>query len=150
MLLEELIGDTHIVPCSRLFIYYNAKAKIHKDMGPVDYGTGISIRAACKSVEQYGACVESLFPYQASSLRGHPSTGSCRLCVPVMLSKACCCLLIRCAVLLHAAAQNDAMARKKVLKVITMFSGPNSDPREKIYTILSALSRGHPIMVGLQ
>ena len=49
-----------------------------------------------------------------------------------------------------AAAYSDAMARKKVLKVITMFGSPYTDPREKIYAICSALSRGHPIVLGIR
>jgi hypothetical protein len=62
------------------------------------------------------------------------------------------CLAIKCKHVapFSAAAYNDAMARKEVLKVITLFGSPNTDPREKIYTIVSALSRGHPIALGIR
>ena len=62
--------------CSRLFIYYNAKKFIANK--PVVYNgdaAGASIRQVFKSVEQYGACVEELFPYSAHTAQFTPNSG---------------------------------------------------------------------------
>jgi hypothetical protein len=50
-----------------------------------------------------------------------------------------------------AGAYDNANRHKHPLVPIKLFNNPEKiDPGRKLYTIMSALSRGHPIAVGLR
>jgi hypothetical protein len=57
------------VEISRLFIYYNARTIY----GSTGQDTGTSVRAGLKSVKQYGACAESVWPYRLDMFDDRPS-----------------------------------------------------------------------------
>ncbi|KAL4447756.1 hypothetical protein ABPG75_004975 [Micractinium tetrahymenae] len=71
-LVKEARQEQAFMP-SRLFIFFNAKHYLHRE--PIDYKTGVSLRAAFISVQQYGACEERLFPYEERTLKYSPNKG---------------------------------------------------------------------------
>ncbi|KAL4854749.1 Histidinol-phosphate aminotransferase 2 [Chlorella vulgaris] len=106
---------------SRMFIFYNAKRHFYKQ-AVVDYEKGMSIRAAFDSIKRFNACDEKVFPYGVHMKHQSPSQS----------------------------AYDNANRHKHPLVPIKLFNNPEKvDPGRKLYTIMSALSRGHPIAVGL-
>lgn len=57
------------VELSRLFIYYNARAR----RGEVLQDTGTTLRDALKAVKKYGVCSESVWPYDIAMFDDRPS-----------------------------------------------------------------------------
>lgn len=63
-------------PCSRLFLYFNARMLNGKRAGNgrlLDQGT--SLRACCKAVAHFGVAPEQLFPYQERLVSVQPPLG---------------------------------------------------------------------------
>ena len=68
-MLQKETGE-HI-DVSRLFIYYNARAKRHHAGHIRD--TGCSITSAIETLQERGVCLESIWPYDVSSVNEQPS-----------------------------------------------------------------------------
>ncbi len=60
--------DSSYTDISRLFIYYNERLI----MDSIDYDSGASLRDGIKSLKNYGACSESLWPYVVSKFSRKP------------------------------------------------------------------------------
>jgi hypothetical protein len=56
---------------SRLFIYYTARAKHYRSRNVTD--TGCSMTSAIEALEEFGTCLESLWPYDISRVNTRPS-----------------------------------------------------------------------------
>lgn len=61
--------DNQYVDTSRLFIYYNER----KLQNTISQDSGAALRIGIKSLKQYGACDESLWPYQIAKFTVKPS-----------------------------------------------------------------------------
>jgi uncharacterized protein YvpB len=55
---------------SRLYIYWNARVNIEKS--PADEDTGVAVRDACKAIQKYHACDETIWPYDISKFNVAP------------------------------------------------------------------------------
>ena len=55
---------------SRLFIYYNARAKASGSSSVSD--TGCSMTDTIEALEEFGACLESIWPYDISNVNTRP------------------------------------------------------------------------------
>jgi len=66
--LEARQRDEAFAPPSRLFIYYNARAREHREA--TDSGT--TIRNAIKAYARLGACPERLWPFRKSDITKRP------------------------------------------------------------------------------
>lgn len=60
--------DAQYIDVSRLFIYYNERLL----MDTVEYDSGASLRIGIKTLKNYGACAETLWPYQISLFDDKP------------------------------------------------------------------------------
>ena len=65
-------SNGHNTDVSRLFIYYNARAK-ENDLIPSVTDSGCSIVDAIEALEEFGTCLESLWPYDTSKVNVRPS-----------------------------------------------------------------------------
>lgn len=151
---KEARQATAFMP-SRLFIFYNVKQKLLNEQGPVDYASGASSRAAFLSIQLFGACDESLFPYppyghEDSVRRRPPIPNQGAPQYPYCFSFR----FVPCSHQLNARAAcfQDATRHKqqKLLTAIKLFPNNLVDPYFKLYTLMSALSRGHPIACGIK
>ena len=68
-MLQKATGN-HI-DVSRLFIYYNARAKRHHAGHVRD--TGCSMTSGIEALEEHGVCLECIWPYDVSSVNERPS-----------------------------------------------------------------------------
>ena len=59
-------------PPSRLFVYYNERLL----EGTVNYDSGAYIRDGIKTLNTYGVCAETLWPYNVSQYRTKPNTAA--------------------------------------------------------------------------
>ena len=65
-------SNGHDLEVSRLFIYYNARVRAHGPNVIVD--CGCSMTDAIEALEQFGTCLESIWPYNLSRVNTHPSS----------------------------------------------------------------------------
>ncbi len=56
---------------SRLFIYYNSRAK--DDHSGVLTDSGCTMTSAIEALEEFGTCLESIWPYEISKVNSRPS-----------------------------------------------------------------------------
>ncbi len=56
---------------SRLFIYYNARAKDSRSRALTD--SGCTMTSAIETLEEFGICLESNWPYEISKVNTRPS-----------------------------------------------------------------------------
>ncbi len=56
---------------SRLFIYYNARVKDQKSNKVVD--SGCTMTSAIEALEEFGTCLESVWPYDISRVNTRPN-----------------------------------------------------------------------------
>jgi hypothetical protein len=68
--LKKTTGEN--IDVSRLFIYYNARAK---QVGSERYitDTGCSITTAIEALDEFGTCLESIWPYNISAVNTRPN-----------------------------------------------------------------------------
>lgn len=64
-------SDGRNTDVSRLFIYYNARAKEKKSNVLTD--SGCTMTSAIEALEEFGACLESIWPYDISQVHSRPS-----------------------------------------------------------------------------
>lgn len=140
--------------------------------------TGVSLRAAFLSVQQYGACEERLFPYEERTLKYSPNKGEAAGCADEgtrragspggrpLQPTAVHLKLLRCLPLLPlpdlalpcpgppppppAEAYANAQLHRRKLLPIKLFASNGVDPRTRLYYVMAALARGHPIACGLK
>ena len=59
------------IDVSRLFIYYNARVKDQKSEKVVD--TGCTMTSVIEALEEFGTCLESIWPYDISRVNTRPN-----------------------------------------------------------------------------
>lgn len=64
-------SDGRNTDVSRLFIYYNARAKDNRGRSLTD--SGCSMTSAIEALEEFGTCLESIWPYEVSKVNSRPS-----------------------------------------------------------------------------
>lgn len=64
-------SDGRNTDVSRLFIYYNARAKEKKSNVLTD--SGCTMTSAIEALEEFGACLESIWPYDISQVHARPN-----------------------------------------------------------------------------
>lgn len=62
------------IDVSRLFIYYNARVKDQNSRNVID--SGCTMTSAIESLEEYGTCLESVWPYDISRVNTRPSNAA--------------------------------------------------------------------------
>ena len=60
------------IDVSRLFVYYNARAKLN-GMNEYIMDTGCSVTSAIEALDEFGICLESVWPYDTSAVNERPS-----------------------------------------------------------------------------
>lgn len=70
---EYLIKKSHgtDIDVSRLFIYYNGRVKFTHSNNVTD--SGCSMTNAIEALEEYGTCLESVWPYDITSVNKRPN-----------------------------------------------------------------------------
>lgn len=64
-------SDGRNTDVSRLFIYYNARAKDNRGRSLTD--SGCSMTSAIEALEEFGTCLESIWPYDTYKVNTRPS-----------------------------------------------------------------------------
>jgi C1A family cysteine protease len=64
-------SDGRNTDVSRLFIYYNGRAK--EDKSRVLTDSGCTMTSAIEALEEYGTCLESIWPYEISQVNSRPN-----------------------------------------------------------------------------
>jgi C1A family cysteine protease len=64
-------SDGRNTDVSRLFIYYNSRAKENQSRVLTD--SGCTMTSAIEALEEFGTCLESIWPYEISQVNSRPS-----------------------------------------------------------------------------
>lgn len=64
-------SDGRNTDVSRLFIYYNSRARNNKSRHLTD--SGCSMTSAIEALEEFGTCLETIWPYDISKVNSRPS-----------------------------------------------------------------------------
>ncbi len=64
-------SDGRNTDVSRLFIYYNGRAKENQSRVLTD--SGCTMTGAIEALEEFGTCLESIWPYEISKVNSRPS-----------------------------------------------------------------------------
>ncbi|CAF3721088.1 unnamed protein product [Adineta steineri] len=74
------------IDVSRLFIYYNGRAKENSSGSVTD--SGCSMTSAIEALEEFGTCVESIWPYDVSRVNTRPNNQAYQEAKPHTISEA--------------------------------------------------------------
>ena len=78
--------DGQDIYASRLFIYYNGRVKENNDPNVTD--SGCSMTCAIEALEEYGVCLENIWPYDISQVNVRPSAEAYQSAKPHKITEA--------------------------------------------------------------
>ena len=74
------------IDVSRLFIYYNGRVKENSSEALTD--SGCSMTSAIEALEEFGTCLESIWPYDISRVNTKPNDEAYKAASPHKISEA--------------------------------------------------------------